>query len=74
MKYEHTREHMMPVIVELSYKDIQLIQQMAKARLEQEETPSGLYKGEIRTLEREAGEVLSSVSSFMQYAFPKIHD
>ena len=74
MKYEHTREHMMPVIVELAYKDIQLIQQMAKALLELEETPSGMYKGEIRTIEREAGEVLSSVSSQMQYAFPRTHD
>jgi hypothetical protein len=74
MKYEHTREHMMPVIVELAYKDIQLIQQMAKALLELEETPSGMYKGEIRTIEREAGEVLSSVSSYMQYAFPRTHE
>jgi len=74
MKYEHTREHMLPVIVELSHNDIVLIQQMAKALLELEETPSGLYKGEIRAMEREAGEVLDSTRQYIQYAFPKTDD
>ena len=74
MKYEHTREHMLPVIVELSHNDIVLIQQMAKALLELEETPSGLYKGEIRAMEREAGEVLDSTRRYIQYAFPKTDD
>jgi NTP pyrophosphatase (non-canonical NTP hydrolase) len=71
MKYEYTREHMLPVMVELTYEDIQLIQKMAKYFIELETMPEGFWKGDMRKLEREVGEVLERVASAASYAFPK---
>jgi hypothetical protein len=56
MKYEHTREHMLPVIVELTYEDLLILRKMAKVLLDMETLPDDhgyMYKGDIRRLERE---------------------
>ena len=53
MKYEHTREHMLPVIVELTYEDLLNLRKMAKVLLDMETLPNDhgyMYKGDIRRL------------------------
>jgi hypothetical protein len=71
MKYEYTREHMMPIVMELTYEDLQLIQRVAKCFLDMEEKPEGIWAGDMRKLEREAREAMDKVSSATAYAFPK---
>jgi len=71
MKYEYTREHLMPIVMELTYEDLRNIQKMAKHLLELETMPEGLWKGDVRKLEREAREALEKMNDAMAYAFPK---
>jgi hypothetical protein len=79
MKYEHTREYMLPVMVELTYEDLTLIQRMAKNLLDFEKLPEEhgfMFKGDIRKLEREARDALNKVSEIMSsnYNYPKIKE
>ena len=74
MKYEYTREHMMPVVMELTYEDLQLIQKMAKLVIDMETAPDGIYKGDARKIAREAAEALNKVASAVKYAFPSTED
>lgn len=79
MKYEHTREYLLPVMVELTYEDLQLIQRMAKSLLDMEKLPDEhghMYKGDVRRLEREAREALNNVADVMNsgYTFRKIDE
>jgi len=77
MKYEYTREHMMPIVAELTYEDLQLIQRMAKVILDMEELPKDhgyMYKGDIRKLEREAGEALNAASRAARSTFTVLED
>jgi hypothetical protein len=79
MKYEHTREYMLPVMVELTYEDLTLIQRMAKNLLDMEKLPEEhgyMYKGDVRRLEREAREAINKVSDTMSagYSFPKLEE
>jgi hypothetical protein len=71
MKYEYTREHLLPVMVELTYEDLRNIQKMAKHFIELETMPDGLWKGDMRKLEREVSEAMDKVASATSYAFPK---
>ena len=73
MKYEHTREHMLPVIVELTYEDLLLLRKMAKVLLDMETLPDDhgyMYKGDIRRLEREATDAINKVAQSVKYSFP----
>jgi hypothetical protein len=74
MKYEHTREHMLPVLVELTYEDLRNIRKMAQHFIELETMPDGLWKSDMRRLEREVREAMNKVSDIMGggYSFPKI--
>ena len=79
MKYEYTREHMMPIMAELTYDDLQLIQRMAKVLVNMEELPKDhgyMYKGDVRRLEREAREALNKVADVMNsgYTFRKFDE
>jgi hypothetical protein len=79
MKYEHTREYLLPVMVELTYEDLQLIQRMAKVLLDMEKLPDEhghMYKGDVRRLEREAREAINKVADTMKlsYTFQKIDE
>ena len=81
MKYEYTRENLMPVLVEMTYEDLHLIQRMAKILLDVEKLPDEhgpVYKGDVRRLEREAREALNKVSDTMKvnasFNFPKIEE
>jgi len=79
MKYEHTREYMLPVMVELTYEDLTLIQRMAKNLLDMEKLPEEhghMYKGDVRRLEREARDAINKVSDIMSagYSFPKLEE
>ena len=79
MKYEHTRENMLPVILELTYDDLQLIRKMAKVLMDMEKLPDEhgyMYKGDIRKLERETREAINSVVDIMrsEYTFLKIEE
>ena len=79
MKYEHTREYMLPVMVELTYEDLTLIQRMAKNLLDFEKLPEEhghMYKGDVRRLEREARDAINKVSDIMSagYSFPKLEE
>jgi hypothetical protein len=71
MKYEYTREHLMPIVMELTYEDLRNIQKMAKYFLELETMPDGLWKGDMRKLEREVRDAMDKVASATAYAFPK---
>jgi hypothetical protein len=71
MKYEYSREHMMPIVMELTYEDLRNIQKMAQHFLELETMPDGLWKSDMRKLEREVREAMDKVSSAASYAFPK---
>ena len=79
MKYEHTREYLLPVMVELTYEDLQLIRRMAKVLLDMENLPEDhgyMYSGDIRKLERATREALNSVADVMnsEYTFQKIDE
>jgi hypothetical protein len=74
MKYEYTREHLLPVMVELTYEDLQLIRKMAKLVIEMETAPDGIYKGDARKIDREVTDALNKVSSAVQYAFPSTEE
>lgn len=79
MKYQHTCEHLLPVMVELTYEDLTLIQRMAKNLLDLETLPEEhgfMFKGDIRKLEREARSALNAVSDNMSsnYSYPKINE
>jgi hypothetical protein len=73
MKYEHTREHMLPVIVELTYEDLLILRKMAKSLLDMETLPDVhgyMYTGDIRRLEREVTEAINKVAQSVKYSFP----
>ena len=73
MKYEHTREHMLPVIVELTYEDLLILRKMAKVLLDMETLPDDhgyMYTGNIRRLEREATDAINKVAQSVKYSFP----
>ena len=73
MKYEHTREHMLPVIMELTYEDLLILRKMAKVLLDMETLPDDhgyMYKGDIRRLEREATDAINKVAQSVKYSFP----
>ena len=73
MKYEHTREHMLPVIMELNYEDLLLIRKLAKNVLDMETLPEEhgyMFKGDIRRLEREATDAINRVAQSVKYSFP----
>ena len=77
MKYEHTREHMLPVIVELTYEDLRLLRKMTKSFLDMETLPDDhgyMYIGDIRKLEREVTEALDKVAKSVRYSFPVTED
>jgi hypothetical protein len=76
MKYEHTREHMLPVLVELTYEDLRNIRRMARHFIELETMPDGLWKSDMRRLELEARDAINNVAENMAggYSFPKIDD
>jgi hypothetical protein len=74
MQYEYTREHMMPVVIEVSHQDLQLIQKMAQHFVDLETMPEGIYKGEARRMEREATEALRRVARSIKSAFPSTDD
>jgi hypothetical protein len=79
MKYEHTREDLLPVVMELTYEDLTLIQRMAKNLLDFEKLPEEhgfMFKNDIRRLEREARDALNKVSEIMSsnYSYPKIKE
>ena len=74
MNYNYTVDHKLPVIVELTYADLLLIQKMAKLVIEMETAPDGLYKGDARQIDREVTEALNKVSSAVKYAFPSTEE
>jgi hypothetical protein len=74
MNYNYTREHQLPVVMELTYEDLQLIQKMTELVIGMETAPDGIYKGDARKLGREAAEALNKVASAVKYAFPSTED
>jgi hypothetical protein len=77
MKYEHTREHMLPVIVELNTRTSLAPPADGQGLLELEThqmiTATCIRARFARSSEKDRRST-QSVSGFMQYAFPKIHD
>ena len=71
MQYNYTREHMLPVVVELTYEDLRNIQRMAKHFIDLETMPDGLWKGDMRKLESDTRETLDRVAKAAAYAFPQ---
>jgi hypothetical protein len=74
MQYSYTREHQLPVVVELTYEDLTLIQKMAKLVIDMETAPDGIYKGDARKLDREVTEALNRVASAVKFAFPSTEE
>ena len=74
MQYSYTCDHMLPISMELTYKDLLLIQKMAKLVIEMETVPDGIYKGDARQIDREVTEALNKVSSAVKYAFPSTEE
>ena len=70
MKYEYTREHMMPVVMELTYEDLLLIQKMAKLVIDMETSPDGIYKGDARKIDREVTEAIDKMANAVKYFLP----
>lgn len=71
MKYGYTREHMLPIAMEVTLEDLRILQKMTKHLLEKEELPDDMYKGDIRKVDREITETLKRIDEAMAYAFPK---
>jgi t-SNARE complex subunit (syntaxin) len=74
MNYNYTREHQLPIVMELTYEDLQLIQKMAKLVIDMETTPDGIYKGDARKMAREVTEALNKVANAVKYAFPSTEE
>jgi hypothetical protein len=77
MKYEYAREYRMPILMELTYEDLQLLQRMAKVLIDMEELPEDhghMYKGDIRKLEHEAAEALNAASRAARTTFKLLAD
>lgn len=74
MQYNYTREHQLPVVMELTYEDLQLIQKMAKLVIDMETAPDGIYKGDARKIDREVTEALNRVASAVKFAFPSTEE
>ena len=74
MQYEYIREHTLPIVVEVSYQELQIIQKMAQHFVDLETAPEGIYKGDARKIDREVTEVLSRVASTVKYAFPSTEE
>lgn len=72
MQYNYTREHQLPVVVELTYEDLQIIRKLTKFIMGLEQRPEDVYLGDIRKLHREAGEAIDKVADAASYAFPKV--
>jgi hypothetical protein len=70
MKYEYTREHMLPIMVEVTYQDLCNIQKMAQHFIDLETMPDNIWKGDMRKLEREVREAMDKVASATSCAFP----
>lgn len=71
MKYEYTREHMMPVVMEITYEDLRNIQKMAKYFIELETMPDSIWRGDMRKLESDVREAMDRVAKAAAYAFPQ---
>ena len=69
MKYEYTREQMLPIVMELTYEDLRNIQKMARHFIELDVMPDNIWKGDMRQLEREVNEALEKMASAMTYAY-----
>ena len=71
MQYQYTREHLLPIVMEMTYEDLQLIQRVAKCFLDMEDKPDGIWAGDMRKLERETREAMNRVADATSFAFPK---
>ena len=74
MKYEHTREYLVPVVVEVTYEDLRTIQKMTKYFLDLETLPDNMWKGDIRRLDRGTNDALEHANRSIAYTFPKPAD
>jgi hypothetical protein len=74
MQYSYTREHQLPVVVELTYENLCTIQKMAKHFIEMETMPDGMWKGDMRKLDRDVTETLNRVANAVKYAFPSTEE
>ena len=69
MQYNYTREHQLPIVMELTYEDLHVIHKMTKFLLELEEKPTDIYNGDIRKLHRESLEALAKVADAATHIF-----
>jgi len=50
MRQRYNLERSMPVVLEVTFDELRLIENLAKAVIEQEDMPNGVWKSELRDL------------------------
>jgi hypothetical protein len=60
-----------PATLTLTYAELQTIQALAKHALALEQMPDGLWRGDLRDLERDVKAALESITATMRRAFPE---
>ena len=74
MKYQYTREHMVPAVMEVTHDELRTIQKMVRHMLALETMPEGLYKCDLRGIEQGVTEALENITLALHYAFPRPED
>lgn len=50
MKQRYNLERVMPVVLEVTFEELRLIEKLAEAVIGQEEMPNGIWKSDLRDL------------------------
>jgi len=74
MRQRYNLERAMPVVIEVALEELRLIENLAKAVLEQEDMPDGVWKSELRNLLESVRGTIQEVASDAKHHFTGIAD
>ena len=63
MRQRYNLERSMPVVLEVTCDDLRLIEKLAKAVMEQEDMPDGIWKSDLRDLLESVQGAIKEVAS-----------
>jgi hypothetical protein len=63
MRQRYNLERSMPVVLEVTFDELRLIENLARAVVEQEDMPDGVWKGELRDLLESVQGAIKEVAS-----------
>jgi hypothetical protein len=62
MRQRYNLERSMPVVLEVTFGELRLLENLAKAVIEQEDMPNGVWKSEVRDLLESVQGVIKEVA------------